>query len=317
MKVYSKIKLEEVKKQLPQELLTSKSFMEHFEHETSSMLDNGEIDISISNAEKKVTILKPIVTIEDNFDNRSEIYCTEISLSPNNGVEIIKSWGSLHDANMYYNQFPNAKPAINISSGSSVLNVEYQYLYFDEKGVQLQHSIYGDMNYYLPITYRNQSELYANTLKLHKPSNWTTQGPSRLPNFFKDASVTNIIRNVDYPAIATRHSYNIRPTFSYNNGYNITNGKITVASIAGEYPELLRTWYPFATYENGTMVSIDEHDHEIALEKLKDICLNYESVLEYSKTKRRKPIVYEELKERLKKANEMFKKEPEEKGRTM
>ena len=322
MKIYSKSQLEEFKKQLPQELLTNPVFIKHFD-EKIFLMESGEVsfpslDISVSQDGKKVTILKDAKTTNDGYDNRSEISCSEIILTPNNGIETIDSWGCFHDANLYYNKpnFNRKKPSSDLQY-TSVLDVEYQYSYYDEKDIELQNSTYTKQGWNITSTrYNEEEKLKAQMLKegWHKPKKWTNLGPD-IPLFCDSASVYTILRDFGHPAIAIRRTYDVEQNGNY---YNPKNGQIDVMRNWGEYPDRLRMFpYPFATYENGKLVSINEHDPEIAKEALKEICLTFGDVLESSRTKKTNPIAYEELKKRQMGANQKYQKEPEEKGRTM
>lgn len=289
--MFKEAKFEAVKDKIDPTLLANPAFMGAFNRacrNAHGMTGRNTYHIYVSDDGKLVSITdegKEHNCREELKDNRI-VTATNITLDGDTmNVEFCS--GTLYKAEDY-----NKIGVYIPSQFKSVLNTYYSNDIYDEKGIQLGHSWYGDS--YSLDTGLNSVNLREQTLsKLHKP-NFKYNMIAEHPIFYNNASAGCIYRTYDNLGLAYKtYAEGMKP---YGATTKVTHDINTVST---EYPERLSlvplsvaTWSP------------DDRDYVVSSYlygdmPLKDVCdqikANFRAGLENSKTKEYDIEMYQRL----------------------
>jgi hypothetical protein len=278
------------------------------------MLHQGiPLDINVSDDKRSISVVEDIRV--DDFGERKTgtIKILDARLMEDESLEVLKSTGSLLNADAYYIKNPELKG----EGVTSVLSTFYERQEFDPEGIEVVRSSYSKTGYPLVgVSYDNEDRLTMElTSEAHKPS---FDGINViLPPISNNAIVESVGRMGDNPALAMYMRYQRGPS---DDPQDSTVPAYSIAVIESEWPETLRI--------NGTTAFADKKDGEWKVRKdsiysssegveecIKNISLEYEYRLERSLSKRHELPEYYVIKERMDETNKQYK--IEEQGRSL
>lgn len=308
--------IKKVVDQLPDELKNNPAFVREFVTPIENALywDKKQVDVIVSNDGKDVQVFPASTVDRDPKDPNGHQVCTEYKLDDYNNIEVIRSEGTLHEADSYYANRGETKPDYRVTS---VLDTYYERKLIDKDGIEMARGTFYKSDW--PLTSVRYDDIGSLNTQLlsegrHKPSEWRADGIV-LPQFAYNAHVSGVSRSNDNPAFANSYGYDIVDK-------QVTNNESFLTRVHGENPESLRVdeTDKIAKYVDRNLEACKKEEYEgYSLEEIfRNESLRYEEILNMSRTKSEKPEIYEVLKNRLEQANSIYKNEQEiNQGRSM
>jgi hypothetical protein len=303
------------KAELLPEVKDNRAFITSFEVYVEDMLHQGiPLDVTVTDEGKKMRVIENIRV--DNFKNNKDasLKVLDANLMEDNSLEVIRSTGTLTDADLYFDTHKSLKRV----EAKSMLSTFYERQEFDREGIEVIRTNYSKTGYPLKnINYDNELALKEELLSEKHMPKFDGSGVI-LPEVSNNAVVESYGRVATNPALCMYHRYERGPS---DRAFDKTPTTFSLGMVSPDWPEMLRltSYNVFADRIDGEwkVRKGTIYEAETFEETIRNVSLGYEDRLEHSMTKRNNLPEYDILKERLLAANKDYKLMDEAKKLTM
>ena len=294
------------KEQLIPEIKENRAFKTSFEVYVDDMLHQGiPLDVEVNDEGKKIRVIEDARIDNFAYAKSTSIKVLDANIMEDDSLEVIRSTGTLVDADVFYNSHKSIK---RNEEAKSILSTFYERQEFDREGIEVIRTNYSKTGYPLKgINYDNDLALKEELLSpKHMP---TFDGSGvKLPEVSNNAVVESYGRVATNPALCMYHRYERGPS---DKPFDKTPTTFSLGMVSYDWPEMLRvsSYNVFADRINGEwkVRKGTIYEKETFEETIRDVSLRYEDYLEGSMTKRNNLPEYQILKERLLEANKEYK----------